>query len=157
MVFVWWSPCIMRPCCAADGEAGGARGGTEDVHFLKQLGLGEPCVSSVKTHPYHFFSYEGVVSCCVLRGLGRATSTSSRALTCLCRTVLLHRGSTQSGCVVFPPVTHSHHKTSRSCVEASISAWEQRKKRRFGGGAPCESRKTVTLILFYVLFFVLPC
>ena len=32
-------------------------------------------------------------------------------------TVLLHRGSTQSGCAVFPSVTHSHYKTSRSCVE----------------------------------------
>ena len=31
---------------------------------------------------------------------------------------------------------------------------EQRKKRRVGGGAPCESRKTVTLILFYVLYFL---
>ena len=29
---------------------------------------------------------------------------------------------------------------------------EQRKKRRVGAGAPCESRKTVTLILFYVFF-----
>ena len=33
---------------------------------------------------------------------------------------------------------------------------EQRKKRRVGGGAPCESRKTVTLILFYVLVFCTP-
>ena len=31
---------------------------------------------------------------------------------------------------------------------------EQRKKRRVGGGAPCESRKTVTLILFYVFVFL---
>ena len=41
MLLAWWSPCIIRPHCAADGEAGG---GTEDVDFLKQFGLGEPCV-----------------------------------------------------------------------------------------------------------------
>ena len=31
---------------------------------------------------------------------------------------------------------------------------EQRKKRRVGEGAPCESRKTFTLIFLYVLFFL---
>ena len=31
---------------------------------------------------------------------------------------------------------------------------EQRKKRRVEEDAPCESRKTVALILFYVLFFL---
>ena len=49
MVFAWWNLCIIRPYCAADGGAGG---GTEDVHFLKQFGLGEPWVMSVKTHPH---------------------------------------------------------------------------------------------------------
>ena len=42
-------------------------------------------------------------------------------------------------------VSLSHHKTSRlwTLAQDIILEWEQRKKRRFGGGAPCESRKTV--------------
>ena len=53
---------------------------------------------------------------------------------------------------VFVSVSHSYDKTSRLCVETKrcwtlaqdiILEWEQRKKRRVGGGAPCESRKTV--------------
>ena len=60
---------------------------------------------------------------------------------------------------MFVLVSHSHHKTSRlwTLAQDIISEWEQRKKRRVGGGAPCESRKTVTLILFYLLFFLLSC
>ena len=40
-------------------------------------------------------------------------------------------------------VSPSHHKTSRlwTLAQDIILEWEQRKKRRFGGGAPCESRK----------------
>ena len=30
MLLAWRSPCIIRPHCAADGEAGGAGGGTEE-------------------------------------------------------------------------------------------------------------------------------
>ena len=61
---------------------------------------------------------------------------------------------------VFVLVSHSHHKTSRlwTLAQDIISEWEQRKKRRVGGGALRESRKTVTLILFYlfvVVFFPL--
>ena len=50
----------------------------------------------------------------------------------------------------FVLVSHSHDKTSRLCVETKrcwtlaediILEWEQRKKRRVGGGAPRESRK----------------
>ena len=46
---------------------------------------------------------------------------------------------------VFVLASHSHHKTSRlwTLAQDIILEWEQRKKRRFGGGAPCESRKTV--------------
>ena len=33
-------------------------------------------------------------------------------------------------------------------AQDTVLEWEQRKKMRFGGGAPCESRKTVTSILF---------
>ena len=46
---------------------------------------------------------------------------------------------------VFVLVSPSHHKTSRlwTLAQDIILEWEQRKKRRFGGGAPCESRKTV--------------
>ena len=46
---------------------------------------------------------------------------------------------------VFVLALHSHHKTSRlwTLAQDIILEWEQRKKRRFGGGAPCESRKTV--------------
>ena len=42
-------------------------------------------------------------------------------------------------------VSPSHHKTSRlwTLAQDIILEWEQRKKRRVGGGAPCESRKTV--------------
>ena len=42
-------------------------------------------------------------------------------------------------------VSPSYHKTSRlwTLAQDIILEWEQRKKRRFGGGAPCESRKTV--------------
>ena len=56
---------------------------------------------------------------------------------------------------VFVLVPHSHHKTSRlwTLAQDIISEREQRKKRRVGGGAPCESRKTVTLMLFYLLLF----
>ena len=53
---------------------------------------------------------------------------------------------------VFVSVSHSYDKTSRLCVETKrcwtlaqdiILEWEQRKKSRAGGGAPCKSRKTV--------------
>ena len=47
---------------------------------------------------------------------------------------------------VFVLALHSHHKTSRlwTLAQDIIFEREQRKKRRFGGGgAPCESRKTV--------------
>ena len=39
----------------------------------------------------------------------------------------------------------SYHKTSRlwTLAQDITLEWEQRKKRRVGGGAPCESRKTV--------------
>ena len=56
------------------------------------------------------------------------------------------------GSTIFVSVSHSHHKTSRLCVETkrcwtlaedSLSEWEELKKSRAGGGAPCESRKTV--------------
>ena len=42
-------------------------------------------------------------------------------------------------------VSPSHHNTSRlwTLAQDITLEWEQRKKRRFGGGAPCESRKTV--------------
>ena len=40
---------------------------------------------------------------------------------------------------------HSNHKTGRlwTLAQDIILEWEERKKRRFGGGALCESRKTV--------------
>ena len=53
---------------------------------------------------------------------------------------------------VFVSVSHSYDKTSRLRVETKrcwtlaqdiILEWEQRKKSRAGGGALCESRKTV--------------
>ena len=53
---------------------------------------------------------------------------------------------------VFVSVLHSHDKTSRLCVETRrcwtlaedlLSEWEERKKRRAGGGALCKSRKTI--------------
>ena len=53
---------------------------------------------------------------------------------------------------VFVLVSHFHHKTSRQSVETKrcwtlaediMLEWEQRKKSRAGGGAPCESHKTV--------------
>ena len=56
------------------------------------------------------------------------------------------------GSNVFVSVSHSHHKTSRLCVETKrcwtlaedlFSEWEQSKMSRAGGGAPCESRKIV--------------
>ena len=44
-------------------------------------------------------------------------------------------------------VSPSHHKTRRlwTLAQDIILEWEQR-KRRFGGGAPCESRKTVVCV-----------
>ena len=50
----------------------------------------------------------------------------------------------------------SYHKTSRlwTLAQDIIIEWEQRKKRRVGEGTPCKSRKTVTLILFYVWVFL---
>ena len=56
-------------------------------------------------------------------------------------------------CVCF---LHSYDKTSRLCVETKrcwtlaedlLSEWEERKKSRAGGGAPCESRKIVLCAL----------
>ena len=53
---------------------------------------------------------------------------------------------------MFVSVSHSRHKTSLLCVETKrcwtlaedlFSEWEQRKKSRAGGVAPCESRKIV--------------
>ena len=45
-------------------------------------------------------------------------------------------------------VSPSHHKTSRlwTLAQGIILEWEQRKKRRVEGGAPCESRKTVVCV-----------
>ena len=45
-------------------------------------------------------------------------------------------------------VSPSHHKTSRlwTLAQDITVEWEQRKKRRVGGGAPCESRKTVVCV-----------
>ena len=45
-------------------------------------------------------------------------------------------------------VSPSHQKTSRlwTLAQDIILEWEQRKKRRFGGGAPSESRKTVVCV-----------
>ena len=55
--------------------------------------------------------------------------------------------------LIEPP---SCHKTSRlwTLAQDIIIEWEQRKKRRVGEGTPCKSRKTVTLILFYVWVFL---
>ena len=57
---------------------------------------------------------------------------------------------------MFVSVSHSYDKTSRlwTLAQDIILEWEQRKKRRVGGGAPREFRKTVTLILFYVWVFL---
>ena len=53
---------------------------------------------------------------------------------------------------VFVSVSHSYDKTSRLCVQTKrcwtlaedlLSEWEEGKKSRAGGGAPCESRKIV--------------
>ena len=53
---------------------------------------------------------------------------------------------------VFVSVSHSYDKTSRLSVQTKrcwtlaedlLSEWEERKKSRAGGGAPCESRKIV--------------
>ena len=78
---------------------------------------------------------------------GRATLVSS------VKTRHISWSSSQGGhwskvcaCVhVFVLALHSHHKTSHlwTLAQDIILEWEQRKKRRFGGGAPCESRKTV--------------
>ena len=55
----------------------------------------------------------------------------------------------------FVLVSHSHDKTSRlrvgtkrcwTLAEDIILEWEERKKRRVGGGAPCESRKTCVIL-----------
>ena len=65
-------------------------------------------------------------------------------------------GPSRSRGNAFVLVSHSHDKTSRLCVETKrcwtlaediILEWEQRKKRRVGGGAPresCKPCKTVT-------------
>ena len=67
------------------------------------------------------------------------------------------------GSTAFVSVSHSHHKTSRLCVETkrcwtlaedSVSEWEERKKNRAGGGAPCEPRKTV--FFFPLLWQTIP-
>ena len=96
MVLAWWSPCITRPHCAADGEAGG---GTEDVHFLKQFGLGEPCVICQDTSHDVGLPGRGAED----RQERRLPATECRPVSAC--TVLLHRGSTQSGCAIFPSVT----------------------------------------------------
>ena len=46
---------------------------------------------------------------------------------------------------MFVSVSHSYDKTSRlwTLAQDIILEWEQRKKSRTGGGAPCESLKTV--------------
>ena len=45
-------------------------------------------------------------------------------------------------------VSPSHQKTSRlwTLAQDITVEWEQRKKRSVGGGAPCESRKTVVCV-----------
>ena len=69
-------------------------------------------------------------------------------------------GPSRSRGNVFVLVSHSHDKTNRLCVgtkrcptlaEDIILEWEQRKKRRVGGGAPCESRKTCVILEVYVV------
>ena len=35
----WWNPCIIRPCCVADGGAGGAGGAGQEEHGWERLGL----------------------------------------------------------------------------------------------------------------------
>ena len=36
MVFAWWNPCIIRPCCAADG---GARGAGQEEQVQERVAL----------------------------------------------------------------------------------------------------------------------
>ena len=45
----------------------------------------------------------------------------------------------------------SYHKTSRlwTLAQDIILEWEQRKKSRAGGGAPCESRKTCVILFVH--------
>ena len=84
--------------------------------------------------------------------------TSNRSQACL----LSRAGSkrtlplTRSRDNVFVSFSHSYDKTSRLCVETKrcwtlaedlLSEWEERKKSRAGGGAPCESRKIVLCAL----------
>ena len=56
-----------------------------------------------------------------------------------------HRSKVCACVHVFVLASHSHHKTSRlwTLAQDIILEWEQREKRRVGGGAPCESCKTV--------------
>ena len=62
-------------------------------------------VSSVKTHPHHFaLSGCGVMECSLRDWEERRLPATECRPVSAC-TVLLHRGSTQSGCVVFPSVT----------------------------------------------------
>ena len=71
--------------------------------------------------------------------------------------------SPESSWVKEDPLVEGQCVCSCDTLPSQVDRWqkrqmeapeEQRKKRRVGGGAPCESRKTITLILFYVLVFL---
>ena len=123
-------------------------------HFFKQLGTGKHCVICLdKTRLVEFPPRVGTrtgksdVYQQPIAGLSPESSWVKEDVP--------GRGDT-----VFVLVSHSHHKTSRLCVETKrcwtlaedfISEWEQRKISRAGGGASCKSRKTCVIFGVHVV------
>ena len=107
-------------------------------------------VSSVKTRHVSWSSLSGQTleqGVCVQKLPGASPHRIERQ-----RVKLAPQGRGGSAFVL---VSHSHDKTCRLCVgtkrcwtlaEDIILGWEQRKKSRAGGGAPCESRKTCVIL-----------